>query len=228
MSGIASQITSLMIVYSTLYPGADQRKHQSPASLAFVRGIHRGRVNSPHKWPVTRKLFPFDDVIMLHVSWGQSSILEQIPTLLTFKWSKNWAYTITVYSEIFLCFLAWLGSSSIQVFLNMFWICFPVSYLKKKTPAKIYICSSICLIWSQQIYVLNQALAYEASDYSHSPPHTREISGKQFFYLPTFSTYRKISNISRTKSPNLDVSRLVVQLSFANPTKPGVKWRMKI
>ena len=42
------------------------RKHQSSTSLAFVRGIHRGPVNSPHKWPVTRKMFPFDDVIMLH------------------------------------------------------------------------------------------------------------------------------------------------------------------
>ena len=64
MGGIASQITSLTIVYSTLYSDADQRKHQSSASLAFVRGIHRGPVNSPHKWPVTRKMFPFDDVIM--------------------------------------------------------------------------------------------------------------------------------------------------------------------
>ena len=64
MSAIASQITSLTIVYSTVYPGADQSKHQSSASLAFVRGIHRGPVNSPHKWPVTRKMFPFDDVIM--------------------------------------------------------------------------------------------------------------------------------------------------------------------
>ena len=43
---------------------ADQRKHQSSASLAFVREIHRGPVNFPHKWPVTRKMFPFDDVIM--------------------------------------------------------------------------------------------------------------------------------------------------------------------
>ena len=64
MGTIASQITSLTIVYSTVYPGTDQRKHQSPASLAFVRGIHRGLVNSPHKWLVTRKMFPFDDVIM--------------------------------------------------------------------------------------------------------------------------------------------------------------------
>ena len=42
----------------------DQRKHQNPASLAFVRGIHRWPVNPPHKWPLTRQLFPFDDVIM--------------------------------------------------------------------------------------------------------------------------------------------------------------------
>ena len=47
-----------------LYSGADQRKHQSSALLAFVRGILRGPMNSPHKWPVTRKMFPFDDVIM--------------------------------------------------------------------------------------------------------------------------------------------------------------------
>ena len=64
MGAMASQITSLTIVYATVYSGADQRKHQSSASLAFVRGIHRSPVNSPHKWPVTRKMFPFDDVIM--------------------------------------------------------------------------------------------------------------------------------------------------------------------
>ena len=64
MGAIASQITSLTIVYSAVYSDTDQRKHQSSASLAFVWGIHRWPVNSPHKWPVTRKMFPFDDVIM--------------------------------------------------------------------------------------------------------------------------------------------------------------------
>ena len=49
---------------------AHQRKHQSSASLAFVRGIHRRPVNSPHKWPVTRKMFPFDDVIMIWTNGG--------------------------------------------------------------------------------------------------------------------------------------------------------------
>ena len=65
MGTIASQITSLTIVYSIVYSDADQRKHQSSASLAFVRWIPPGPVNSPHKWPVPRKMFPFDDVIML-------------------------------------------------------------------------------------------------------------------------------------------------------------------
>ena len=57
MGAIASPITSLTIVYSTVYSGADQRKHQSSASQAFVREIHRASVNSPHKGPVTRKMF---------------------------------------------------------------------------------------------------------------------------------------------------------------------------
>ena len=64
---MASQITSLTIVSPTVYSGADQRKYQSSVSLAFVMGIHWWLVNSPHKGPVTRKMFPFDDVIMMIV-----------------------------------------------------------------------------------------------------------------------------------------------------------------
>ena len=83
MAPMASQITSLTVVYSIVYSDADQRKHQSPASLAFVWGIHRGPVNSPHKWPVTRKMFPFDDVIMncLDLSGLIISTIKQ-----TWKW----------------------------------------------------------------------------------------------------------------------------------------------
>ena len=66
MSMMTSQITCLTTVYSTIYSGADRRKHQSSSSLAFVRGIHLWPVNSPHKkGPVTLKMFPFDDVITL-------------------------------------------------------------------------------------------------------------------------------------------------------------------
>ena len=84
MRAIASQITSLTIVYSTVC----QRKHQSSASLAFVRGIHRWPVNSPHKWPVTRKMFPFDDVIMNNIShcirgpWSDTAYLQTMALCL--------------------------------------------------------------------------------------------------------------------------------------------------
>ena len=69
MGAMASQITSLTIVYSTVYSDADQRKHQSFASLAFVRGIHRRPVNFPYKWPLTRKMFPSDDVIIYFIGY---------------------------------------------------------------------------------------------------------------------------------------------------------------
>ena len=64
MGTLGPQITSPTIVYSIVCSGADQRKHQSSASLAFVRGTRRWPVNSPHKGPVSRKKFPFDGVIM--------------------------------------------------------------------------------------------------------------------------------------------------------------------
>ena len=64
ISAMASQITGVSIVYSTVCSGADHRKHQSSVSLAFVRGIHRWPENSPHKGPVPRKMFPIYDVIM--------------------------------------------------------------------------------------------------------------------------------------------------------------------
>ena len=64
MNAMASQTTGDSIVYSTIYSCADQRKHQGPASLAFVRGIHWSPVKSPRKRPVMWKMFPLDDVIM--------------------------------------------------------------------------------------------------------------------------------------------------------------------
>ena len=59
MNAMAFHITSASILVCS-----DQRKHLSSTSLAFVRGIHRSPVDSPNKGPVTRKKFPFDDVIM--------------------------------------------------------------------------------------------------------------------------------------------------------------------
>ena len=74
MGAMASQITSLTIVYSTVYSSANQRKHQSSASLAFVRGFHQWPVKYPHRWPVTRKMFPFDDVIVDNVTHSLHSV----------------------------------------------------------------------------------------------------------------------------------------------------------
>ena len=94
VSLMASHITSLTIVYSTVYSGADQRKHQSSASLAFVWGIHRGSVNSPHKWPVTRKMFPSDDVIMAsqNTKWMNLKLLnkqDSVPWLVTYSYKDQ-------------------------------------------------------------------------------------------------------------------------------------------
>ena len=68
MSAMASKITGASVIYLTVCSRVDQRKHQCSASLALVRGIHWWPVNSPHKGPVTRKRFPFDDAIVK--SWS--------------------------------------------------------------------------------------------------------------------------------------------------------------
>ena len=72
MRVMAPQITSLTTVYLAVYSGEYQRKHQSSAPLASVREIHRSPVKSPHKRPVTRKMFPFDDVVMAHFQTDHS------------------------------------------------------------------------------------------------------------------------------------------------------------
>ena len=124
MSTMASEITSLTIVFSTVYSGADQRKHESSASLAFVRGIHRWPVNSPHKWPVIGKMFPFEDVIVnwpfgmviyqslvdsYHKTLGNEellccSVVKPNDRKQTVKLSVFWdAMTFTLLSRIILC-----------------------------------------------------------------------------------------------------------------------------
>ena len=122
MGSMASQITSLTFGYSAVYSGADQRKHQSSVSLAFVRGIHRGPVNSPHKWPVTRKMFLFDDVIMCdtklkndllsvvvyiqQLTWKLVDLLKQPIT----KW-RMLRFQVSPWGRVqvipFLCYNAW-------------------------------------------------------------------------------------------------------------------------
>ena len=81
---MASRITSFTIIYLTPSAGADQRVHQSSAPLAFVRGIHRWPVNSQHKEPVTRKMFPFDDVMILETDIS-APFIKYVHTLQHFR-----------------------------------------------------------------------------------------------------------------------------------------------
>ena len=118
---IASQITSLIIAYSTVYSYAEQTKHQSSTSMAFVWGIHRRPVNFPHKWPVTRKMFPFDDVIMhciyrggmivcfigfkyLHDNGDQNELLSYLAEAVIVKLRWQWILVMTkIGSAILVC-----------------------------------------------------------------------------------------------------------------------------
>ena len=114
MGAIVSQITSLTIVYSTVYSDVDQRKHQSAASLAFVRGIHRGPVNSPHKWPVTRKMFPFDDVIML---WNDIITTTNHSTTRPTAYF-NGAYSSYIYHHSYVLCKCCLATNCLYLFLD--------------------------------------------------------------------------------------------------------------
>ena len=69
MSTTVSQITSRTIVCSTVYSRRRSKKTSKVRVTGLCEGIHRWPVNSPHKGPITRKMFSFDDVIMMHNSW---------------------------------------------------------------------------------------------------------------------------------------------------------------
>ena len=134
MGAMASQTTSLTIVYSTVYSDEDQGKHQSSASLAFVREIHRWPVNSSHKGPVTRKMFPFDDVIMvfkLHFKFRHNLLRVHICILWVCSWDRSeitiitsdhvvsWFVTPdTASGEKWLCcsFPNFINNSSLEIF----------------------------------------------------------------------------------------------------------------
>ena len=140
MGAKASQITSLVIVYSAFYSGTDQRKHQSSASLAFVRGIHRGTVNSPHKWPVTRKMFPFDDVIMcsdipcrwhLHILTSQICLPWYNPVL--WRLITYWTTLLPVIHNLLLTNKTHLS----------------------KFPARVYEKEDIFLLFAETLFALN-------------------------------------------------------------------------
>ena len=123
MSVMVSQITGLTIACATVYSGVDQRKHQSSALLAFVRGIDRWPVNTLHKGPVPQKIIPFDDVIMTKFTlkcdrkimyWnGKDWIIQydMITFLPTPKNTDRWLQALIAYQYnqliAFLCVGKW-------------------------------------------------------------------------------------------------------------------------
>ena len=130
MGTMASQITSLTIVYSTVYSSADQRKHQSSVSLAFVRGIHRGPVNFPHKLPVTRKIFPSDDAIMkmrIILPWTPYYPIKTTTMRIIYAYN-NWRTLFT----IMFCSALWIEIKCLQM---GFWTKFPQKY-KVRSPCR--------------------------------------------------------------------------------------------
>ena len=108
MSAIASQITIVSIIYSAVCSGADQRKHQNSVSQAFVRGIHRWPMNSPHIGPVTPKMLPFDDVIMSRV---QSLCNTQLLWM-----SCCLKYRVPIHYAISKISVIWYQKSSVRMF----------------------------------------------------------------------------------------------------------------
>ena len=104
MTAIASQVSSLTIVYSIAYSDTDQRKHQSSVSLASVRAIHRWPVNSPHKRPVKRKMFQFDNVIM----WNSVASSKHHHTVHTICFISLTNRTIYKPVEHFISLCEWL------------------------------------------------------------------------------------------------------------------------
>ena len=91
MNITAFQITRIATVYYTVYPEANQRQRQSSESRTFVRGIHWWPVDSLNKGPVTRKMFPFHDVIMDATGTTQLQLLSVSKVFASI--AALWKYT---------------------------------------------------------------------------------------------------------------------------------------
>ena len=129
---MASQVTSLTIVNSTAYSGTDQRKHQTSASLAFVRGIHRWPLKSPHEWPLTEKMSPFNDVIMIihaykkyvkpYTQWYGICLVYRYSDCTAirvsgkFYWLRDWDKFIQHNMTLYRCMISDIHDSSYVLF----------------------------------------------------------------------------------------------------------------
>ena len=155
MSMMVSQITSLLIVYSIFYSGVDQGKHQSSASLAFVWGIHWWPVNSQHKRPVTRKMFPFDNIIM-----SPENFIKKIIKL----WM--WYYLFCTWLIISYSFM----DSAAHVVYTLYSSCFPnlCLTLRPWLIQRHFLWATVLWVTGWQSRTLNR-LAHKSQDKGNSP-----------------------------------------------------------
>ena len=113
LDGVSNHSTSLTIVYSAVYSGADQTKNPSSASPAFVQGFHRGPVYFPHKGPVTRKMFPFHDVIIFYLPYTYEITVFQlnseyaIPFSVCVIWYKWIIDSLVFYKDRLRFWIVW-------------------------------------------------------------------------------------------------------------------------
>ena len=171
MGAMASQITGVSIVCSTVGSDGDRKKHKSSASLAFVRGIHQWPVKSPHKRPVTRKMYTFDDVIMVpHV--GDKTHDNDIIYILLWAFYMS-AYctmdSVRLYSpilhNIFIC--DWIIQLFICIFALIIVIINAMNWLDgPKYLNKSVISAYLLFIDGMNIFILELMSKHIVGDYS--------------------------------------------------------------
>ena len=115
MSAMASQITSLTIIYLAVYSSRRSKK----TSKFRVTGLCEG--NSPHKGTVTRKMFPFDDVIMLFPPPHRSS--SNLTNTSIFRYLPDTQFALCVFAYVLIhcnmimpCFMPYFHISNNALF----------------------------------------------------------------------------------------------------------------
>ena len=117
MSAMESQITSLTIVHPTVY---SRRRSKNTSKLRVTGLCDWWPVNTPHKGPVTRKMFPFDDVIVrIHKAVGNRATYTDsyFITVTSIKLNRLVfqvirPYTCSGSSSLLRHFIAWLTNMS--------------------------------------------------------------------------------------------------------------------
>ena len=149
MSAIASQITSITIVYWTVDSDADQRKHKSSASLGFWAGNSPGTGEFPHKWPVTRKIFPFDDIMWM--------LSHTAPPMQFMSWSTMTKFNLLEWFNI--CSVLHISGFSLSILciILSFYFYFSISHHHNSLYNKSQLNMFIFLIYD----MLNDAVNYK-------------------------------------------------------------------